>query len=671
MRTRALIFVLPAFWILSGREARAERIPVEDFAHFAAFSSMTLSPDGRTVAYVQNLKGLQEIVLRDLDQEKPIRLEMPASRVPWVPQATRIAWLNSQRLIFSLAEGGFSAVDRDGQRLRGLTGSYRDRNLSDDTEIQSTGLIHFFRGSDEESVLMTEYPSREAQYQGEWRVLNAPNVIRMHTRTGAWSRVEKNPGTIELWIPDSAGTLRVALEVKGSIARTVYRKDAQSPWAPLPGMDWNDPMLRPLALSSDDRTLYVNRKTPKGHWAVYPYDLAEHSFGEPVIAHEHFDIVPNDWRSVANGILVQGLVIARDRSRELLGAHFLTEFPRTVWFDPGLDQAQAALNSALPGRINTIISLSDNRQRLLVQSWSSADPGTYYLFDTEAKTLAKLLARMPWIDPAKMAESSAVRLRARDGTLLQAYLTLPPGRGGKNLPLVALVHGGPHTRDVWGYDPDVQFLANRGYAVLQVNYRGSVGFGDAFQKMARREVGGKVQHDITDGVRWAVQQGIADGRRLAIMGVSFGGYSALMGLALEPELYRCGINISGVTDWIELIKDKAEMFPRSFGFNVTLVGDPVKDADLLRSISPVHLVDRMRAPVLIIHGRDDPAVPFPQARGLVNALEKAGKPHEFMSKYNEQHGLLDFRNRVEMYQRIDAFLAKHLPADGGTPKSEK
>lgn len=653
----------PALWFLAASALAAERLPVDDFAHFAAFSSMTLSPDGRTVAYVQNLKGVQEIVLRDLETNKNVRLEVPPSRAPWIPQATRIGWLNSQRLIFSLAEGGFSAVDRDGTRLRGLTGFYRDKGQSGEAEIQSNGVIHSFRGTDEQSVLMTEYRSPGARYQGEFQVLSTPHVMRMQTRNGAWARIEQNPGNVEYWLPDSNGAIRVALETKQGTARTIFRAEPNGPWTPLPGMDWNDAVNRPLALSADQRTLYVNRLSEQRRWAVYPYDLNQHTFGEPVIAHELFDIIPNDWRSFANGIPLQGLVFARDRPGELLGAHFMTEFPRTVWFDPGLEQAQVALKEALPGRINSIVSMSDNRRRLLVQSWSSADPGTYYLFDTEAKTLARLLACMPWIDPAKMAEASAVRFKARDGTPLQAYLTLPPGRGGKKLPLVALVHGGPHTRDVWGYDPDVQFLANRGYAVLQVNYRGSVGFGDAFQKMGRRNVGGSVQHDITDGVRWAIQQGIADGRRVGIMGGSFGGYSALMGLALEPDLYRCGISIAGVTDWIELIKDKAEMFPRSFGFNVTLVGDPVKDEAQLRAISPVNLVDRMQAPLLIIHGRDDPAVPFSQARSLVTALEKAGRPPEFMAKYNEQHGLLDYRNRVEMYQRIDAFLAKHFPAE--------
>jgi dipeptidyl aminopeptidase/acylaminoacyl peptidase len=307
--------------------------------------------------------------------------------------------------------------------------------------------------------------------------------------------------------------------------------------------------------------------------------------------------------------------------------------------------------------------MSDDRQRVIVQSWTANDPGMYYLYDAKAQKLSKLLARMPWIDAAKMAEVSAIKFQARDGLLLHGYLTLPLDRGRKNLPLIVLPHGGPQTRDAWGYDPDVQFLANRGYAVLQVDYRGSTGYGEAFVKSGLRQVGTGMQHDITDGVHWAIRQGIADEKRIGIMGGSFGGYAALMGLALEPDLYRCGISIAGVTDWVELIKEKAEMFPQSYAYNLSLVGDPKKDSPALNAISPVHLVDRIKGPVLIIHGRDDPAVPYNQARLLVSALEKAGKPHELMAKYNEQHGLRDFNNRIEMYRQVEAFLQKHLPAE--------
>ena len=641
----------------------AEKIPVEDFAHFEAFAAMTLSPDGRSVAYLQNLKGLQEIVIRDLEAEKNVRIELPASRVPWVPQQTSIGWVNSHRLIFRLFEGGFSAVERDGSRLKGLTGYDGAKERKEAVQVSSDRVLHFFRDEKNGEVLLTDYSRVIRGEDGQWVVWEHPSVIRVNTRTAAIQRVEENPENVESWLADTNGVIRVALESKRGLARTIHRATAADPWEPLPGLDWNDPKLRPLGLGADNQTLYVDRKTPAGRWAVYPYDLEQKKFGEALIAHEYYDIVPVGWRASASGIQLQDLVYAPDRKGGLLGVRYLTEFPRVQWFDEGMAGLQMALDAALPRKINSIVSLSDDRQRVIVQSWAANDPGVYYLYDAKAQNLSKLLARMPWIDPAKMAEVSAIKFQARDGLLLHGYLTLPPGRGRKNLPLIVLPHGGPQTRDVWGYDPDVQFLASRGYAVLQVDYRGSTGYGDGFFKSGLRQVGTGMQQDITDGVRWAIRQGFADEKRIGIMGGSFGGYSALMGLALEPDLYRCGISIAGVTDWVELIKEKAEMFPQSYGYNLSLVGDPKRDLPALNAISPVHLVDRIRAPVLIIHGRDDPAVPYTQARLLVSALEKAGKPYELMSKYNEQHGLRDFNNRVEMYRQVEAFLQKHLPAE--------
>lgn len=659
---RALLW-LWCFLSLAVLARSVERIAVEDFAHLEAFAGMTLSPDGRAVAYMQSIKGEQELVIRDLETEKNVRLVVPVSRVPWVPQQTWLGWANSNRLVYRLIEGGFSAVDRDGKHIKGLTGTDGARERQESVPVHSSGVLHLFRDEKDGQMLMTEFNRPIVDYDVQWLVANHPNVVRVNSRTAVINRIEENPGNVDQWLTDNRGVVRVALESERGVARTIHREDEDSPWQPLPGMGRNDTKIRPLGIGADNQTLYVNRRTPAGTWAVYPYDLRQKTFGEPLIAHEHYDIIPEWWRSSGNGVPLQGLVFAPDRSGALLGIRFLTEFPRVVWFDEGMAALQVSLDAALPNKINSIVSMDDARQRFIVLSWAANDPGVFFLFDGPTQKLSKLLARMPWIDPAKMGEVVAIKVKARDGLLLRGYLTLPPGRGQKNLPMIAMPHGGPQTRDVWNYDPDAQFLANRGYAVLQVDYRGSAGYGDGFFKKGVKQVGTGMQHDITDAVRWAIRQGIADPSRIGIMGGSFGGYSALMGLALEPDLYRCGINIAGVTDWAELIKDKAAMFPSSYAYNLNLIGDPKKDAEELKAISPVYLVDRIKAPVLIIHGRDDPAVPFSQAKMLVQALEKAGKPHEFMSKYNEQHGLRDFGNRVEMYQRVEAFLQRYLPAD--------
>lgn len=661
---RLLFLLVPCVSMLAA--AHAGRLPVEDFSHDPAYDGMTLSPDGRTVAYVETIRNNQRILMRDLDTGEMMGIEIPHTGKPWISQGTKLDWLNNHRLLFSLYPGGFSAMDKDGRHYEGLTG--RDRYAVRKGSYFTTPFaLHNFFDEKDGTVLLVEYDTAWA-VEGVGANLwvdagRTPHVLKLNSRTGAFDRVEENPGNIAAWLADNNGEVRVAVETKPGTARTIYRESARAPWQPLPGMDWTDPAARAIAFSADNRSLYVIKYTADRHWGLYPFDLRTMTFGEAVLAHEVYDIIPVEWRSFANGILLQDLVRSPGPGSRLLGVRYSTDYPRVHWLDEAMARHQAAIDASLPGRANTIVSMSADLGRMVVLSWAAHDPGTYYLYETDGPKLGKLLDRMPWIDPAKMAQTMAVKFKARDGLPLHGYLTFPKDRGQKNLPMVVLPHGGPRTRDVWGYNPMVQFLANRGYAVLQVDYRGSAGYGDAFLKKGRRKVGTDTQYDITDAVRWTIDRGFADATRVAIMGASFGGYSAMMGVATEPDLYRCAVNIAGVTDWIELIKEKAEVFPRSYGPTVNLVGHPKKDAAALRAISPRHLARQIKAPVLLVHGRDDPIVPYRQAKLMADALEKAGGEYELLSKYNEAHGLDNYKNRIEMYQRIDAFLQRHMPAD--------
>ena len=644
---------------------RADRLPVEEFAHTPMFDGMTLSPDGRTVAYVQSIKGQQQILMRDLETNKVMGIEIPNTGRPWITQGTKLDWLNSHRLLFSLYPGGFSAMDKDGKHYEGLTG--RDRYaIRQGSYFDTPYSLHNFYDEKDGSVLLVEFDAAYAVDgvgENQWVERGFPNVLKVNSRSGGVERLVQNPGNVATWVADSNGVVRVGVEIKKGIARLIYRESAASPWRTLPGADFSDPAVRPLAFSGDNNILYVIKYTPDRLWGVYPFDFRTMEYGEALMAHQTYDVIPMEWRSVANGIVQQHLIFAPGPGGRLLGMRYLTEYPRMLWFDETMARHQAAIDATLPGKANTIVSMSTDLSRMLVLSWASHDPGTYYLYETDGPKLSKLLDRMPWIDPAKMAQTVAIKFKARDGLQIRGYLTLPKDRGQKNLPMVVMPHGGPRTRDVWGYDFNVQFLANRGYAVLQVDYRGSAGYGDAFLKKGQRKVGTDTQHDITDAVSWAIAKGFADSKRVAIMGASFGGYSAMMGVATEPELYRCAINIAGVTDWIELIKEKAEIFPRSYGPTVNIIGHPVKAAGELKAISPRNLAHNIKVPVLLIHGRDDPVVPYSQAKLMADAMKAAGVPYELMSKYNEAHGLDNYKNVIEALERIDAFLSKNMPAD--------
>ena len=318
-----------------------------------------------------------------------------------------------------------------------------------------------------------------------------------------------------------------------------------------------------------------------------------------------------------------------------------------------------SLLAAFPGQHVDIVGAGrDGRYAILVVQ-SDRDPGQFFLYDREQGQARFLMARRPWIDPAAMAEVRPFTLEARDGLALHGYLTVPPGRSLKNLPLIVNPHGGPHgPRDHWGYATDAQVLASRGYLVLQVNFRGSGGYGESFMEAGYREWGGRIQDDIIDATRWAIAQGYADPERVCTYGGSFGGYSAVMAPIREPGLFRCAVGIAGVYD-LNLLFTDGDIQQRRAGNNFM---DKVlgRDKALLDAHSPALHVDRLEAPVLIIHGKADVRAPISHAEALRRALDAKGHPYEWLVEAKEGHGFYGEENLVAMYQRVFAFLDRHM-----------
>jgi len=320
-----------------------------------------------------------------------------------------------------------------------------------------------------------------------------------------------------------------------------------------------------------------------------------------------------------------------------------------------------SLRAAFKGQDIRITSHTSNGEEVIVFVYSSVNPGEYYLFNAKTNKAEFLFARNSWLNPQLLRPQQAVTITARDGLQLPSYLTLPDD-SGKPAPMVVMVHGGPHgVRDEWGYNADVQFLANRGYAVLQVNFRGSGGFGPSFESKGYGEWGGKMQDDITDATQWAVQQGHADAQRICIFGGSYGGYAALMGVAKEPDLYQCAIGYVGVYDLATMFEKGDIPDQRSGkGYLRKVLGT---DEAVLNARSPVHLADNIKAKVLLAHGGNDERVPVAHARMMREALEQAGNPPEWLLYQREGHGFADVEHRIELYKQMEAFLDKNIGAN--------
>jgi dipeptidyl aminopeptidase/acylaminoacyl peptidase len=455
-------------------------------------------------------------------------------------------------------------------------------------------------------------------------------------------------------------------------ATFIYRENEKMPWHDLRPQDQARGKIRVLGFDYLNQKLYVSALSPKGRWAIYPFDPATSALGKAVMDDPAYDIAPDDILIPAYDGIALNQQKFSDQKQALVGVYYLTEGPRMRWFDPDFAADQQTIDAALPNTVNLIKSTTTDEKRMLVLAFSDQDPGTYYLFDTVGQTLTRIGPRMSWIKPAQMASMHPIKYKARDGQLIHGYLTLPPGRPQKNLPLVVMPHGGPWVRDVWEFDPLVQMLANRGYAVLQMNYRGSPGYGEAFYRKARHEIGRSIQDDIEDGTRWVIKSGLVDPRHIAMVGASYGGYSTLFALGHNPDLYRCGISIAGVTDWFALIKSRSindeNKYAREY-WNQQ-IGDPRNDEDFLKSISPVNFADKITAPLLIIQGKDDRTVPPKQATAMIDALEAAGHPPESLFIAHEGHGFASTESRIAVFKAIDAFLAKNL-GPGAPPLETK
>ena len=337
-----------------------------------------------------------------------------------------------------------------------------------------------------------------------------------------------------------------------------------------------------------------------------------------------------------------------------------TGLPKVTYIDPNASAAKLhlALTQKFHGYVN-FINFSEDGRILLFEVSSDRDPGAYYLINTQTYKVSKLFSEEPWIDPSKMAERRPVHFKASDGLELEGILTMPNGTDETNLPMILLPHGGPiDVQDTWFYDPYAQFLASRGYLVLQVNYRGSSGRGEDFMEGAYLKWGTRVQEDLIDGVKWAIGQSYADPKRICVFGGSFGGYSAMMTTIRAPGMFKCAVGYAGIYD-LAMMYDKGDIQERKSGRSYLhrVIGKNTADLD---ANSPDKLADKIDVPVLLVHGEDDKRAPFAQAEAMRAALDAAHKPYEWMSKPDEGHGFYDEENNIEFYTKLEDFIAKHI-----------
>lgn len=618
---RILLMTLP----LLAHSAPPPRVPLRDFFRDPEKTSFQLSEDGKQIAFLAPWERRLNLFVQPRGSAaEPRRLTSEKDR-----GIAGYLWKGSDRLLYLKDFGGdenfhLFCVDASGAEHRDLT----------PFEKVKVGFVS--RLWEDPRCVLIEMNRRNKEIFDVYRV----DVIR-----GKLDLVAENPGNITGWIPDHDGRVRAAVSTDGVNTSLLFREREGDPFRVVITTNFRD-TLSPEFFTFDNRNLYASSNLGRDKVALVEFD--PRTAKEVRVLAERPDVD------------MGGLAFSRKR-KVLTAAEFTTWKTETQFFDAATAAMDRKVRARLPGYE---ISGFDNRDRaeetFVLHAWNDRTRGAEYLYDAKADTLTKLAEHSPWLREEDMAEMQPVEYRARDGLLLHGYLTLPKGRPPKRLPVILNPHGGPWARDVWGFRSEVQFLANRGYAVFQVNFRGSTGYGKRFWEASFKQWGKKMQDDLTDGVAWLTREGYADPKRIAIYGGSYGGYATLAGVAFTPDLYACGVDYVGVANMFTFLKTIPPYWKPYLDMFHEMVGDPVKDRALFEEVSPALHADRIRVPMLIAQGANDPRVNKAESDQMVAALRKRNVPVEYLVKEDEGHGFHNEENRFEFYEAMERFLARWL-----------
>ena len=507
--------------------------------------------------------------------------------------------------------------------------------LTDFEDVRTTLIDDFEKSPHEVIVSMNKRdPERMEPY-------------RLNFMTGEMVRLADNPGRVRHWQTDNDGVVRIAND--GNI---LYRKDASSPFEKIIDLDTDD-YFSIRYFTPDNQHVYAYSNVGRDRIAIVEYDPNTRREVRVIFEDPVYDLYGDDE--------VDHFVYSARRGN-LLYALYTGDKPRLHCFDEALREIHDKLQKKKPGYAVRFGSIGEGLKKMFVIFSNDRLEGAYYLYDAVKDDLVFLNNITPWLNEDDMASMKPVSFEAQDGLTIHGYLTVPKGVNPKKLPMIVFPHAGPQWRNSWGFDEYVQFFANRGYAVLQVNFRGSTGYGKAFLRAGFKQWGLKMQDDISDGVQWAVDQGVADPDRVAIFGWSYGGYAALCGMTFTPELYACGLELWGITNYFTMYS----AFPPHWKSYLKQIhdrwGDPVADSLQIAQTTPAFHVENIRSPLLVAHSTNDSRVRISQAEELVGALENHDKVYEYVVLKGVGHALTNQEKTVELMSRVESFLDQYLMA---------
>jgi len=605
---------------------QVRQIPLEDFFKNPEQARFQISPDGKYYSYMAPWKDRMNIFVREIGKDSAVRLTSEADR-----DISTYFWKNPTRILFLRDVGGdenwkLYGVNVDGSNLVCFTDFPKVR-----TEIINT---------------MEDFPN-EVIIGLNKRNPEVFDPFRLNIETGEMTMLAENPGNIQGWHLDHAGKLRAASALDGTSSTILYREKESDPFKPVLTTNFKE-SVGIFFFTFDNKNVYASSNLGRDKSAIIVMDIATGKELEVLYENPDYDVSDLNYS---------------EKRKVLTSAGYESWKLERKFFDAETENIYKRLEKDL-GDYQINISTSNKAEdKFIIRTYSDRSVGAYYLYDKNTDKLDKIADIYPWLKEEELAPMLPIQYMARDSVLINGYLTLPAGytmETAKDLPVVVNPHGGPWARDGWYFNPEVQFLANRGYAVLQPNFRGSTGYGRKFWEISFKQWGLTMQDDVTDGTKWLIEKGIANPKKIAIYGGSYGGYATLQGIVREPDLYAAAVDYVGVSNLFTFLQTIPPYWKPYLDMMHEMVGNPATDSLQMAQNSPALNADKMKTPLFIAQGANDPRVNKDESDQMVEALKKRGIQVEYMVKDNEGHGFHNQENRFDFYRAMEAFLAKNL-----------
>ena len=606
----------------------AKQIPLEDFFKNPEKSSYQISPDGSFYSFMAPYKNRMNIFIQKISDSSATQLTFEEAR-----DIAGYFWPNNEQIVFLKDEGGDENFHLFGVNIDGS-------NPISFTDFDGVRAQIIDDLPDQKDFVVIGLNKRNKQVFDPYR---------LNLKTGETSMLAENPGNIQGWMFDHDGKLRIATAIVDGVNQSIlYRENEEDEFKTIITTNFKEG-FNPQFFTFDNKNIIGSSNLGRDKSVIVEFD--------PITAKEVRVLYANDDYDV-NGV-------GYSRKRKVItAAYFESWKSERHYFDSTSKAIFEKIQKQLSGYEIGITAINKDENIIILRTYSDKSLGSYYIYNSDDDKMEKIVDVSPWINENEMSNQLPIDYQSRDGLKINGYLTLPKGynmENAKNLPVVINPHGGPWARDSWGFNPEIQFLANRGYAVLQMNFRGSTGYGRKFFEASFKKWGREMQDDITDGTQWLIDKGIADSSRIAIYGGSYGGYATLMGLVKEPQMYAAGVDYVGVSNMFTFMKTIPPYWEPMLEMMYEMVGDVEKDSAMLREVSPVFHVDKIKAPLFIAQGKNDPRVNIDESDQMVKAMRDKGIKVEYLVKNNEGHGFRNEENRFDFYRAMEKFLNTQLP----------